>query len=271
MASNSEAKMPLLDHLSEFRKRMFRASLAVVAGSAVGWAFYNSIIVTLAKPVCDLKIAQQSGSDTCGGLYISGVLGPFNLQIKVAVLVGIILTAPIWLYQFWAFIAPALHRKEKRNTLLFIFFATPFFGIGAYLGYLILPLAIKMLFGFTPTSLSNLIKFDDYLDFVLRLILVFGLAFELPIFLVTLNLIGFIKGRTILRPWRVWIFAIFLFTAAFTPTPDPVTMTLLALPLIALYLLAGVIALLVDRRREKKSVGVEIGITSIDGASTIEE
>lgn len=270
MSSNSDERMPLLDHLSELRKRMFRASLAIFIGAGVGWAFYNNIIIALAKPVCDLKIAQQSGSQTCGGLYINGVLGPFNLQIKVAALVGIIITAPFWLYQLWAFIAPALHRKEKKNTLLFILFATPFFGVGAYLGYLVLPLAIRMLFGFTPSSLSNLIKFDDYLDFVLRLILIFGLAFELPIFLVTFNLIGFIRGKTILRPWRVWVFGIFLFTAAFTPTPDPLTMTLLALPLCALYFIAGGIALLVDKRRDKRSSVVAVDVTDIEAATPIE-
>ena len=271
MASNDAGKMPLLDHLREFRKRIFRASVAIMIGAGFGWYFYNKIIVTLAAPVCDLERAQLSGASTCGGLYINGVLGPFNLQVKVALLAGVIVTAPLWLYQLWAFIAPALHRKEKRNTILFIFFATPFFAIGAYLGYLILPLAIKMLFGFTPSALSNLIKFDDYLDFVMRIILIFGLAFELPVFLVTFNLIGFIRGSTILKPWRVWVFAIFLFTAAFTPTPDPVTMTLLALPLIALYFMAGGIGLLVDRRRDKRSISVPVGTTSIEAPTPIEE
>ncbi|CAB4779996.1 unannotated protein [freshwater metagenome] len=271
MASNTAARMPLLDHLREFRKRIFRASLAIVIGAGIGWYFYNEIITTLAAPVCDLKGAQAAGAATCGGLYINGVLGPFNLQVKVALLAGIIVTAPVWLYQLWAFIAPALHRKEKRNTILFILFATPFFAIGAYLGYLVLPLAIKMLFGFTPSALSNLIKFDDYLDFVMRIILIFGLAFELPVFLVTFNLIGFIRGETILKPWRVWVFAIFLFTAAFTPTPDPVTMTLLALPLIALYFMAGGIGLLVDKRRDKRISTIETSATSIDAPTPIDE
>jgi Tat protein translocase TatC len=118
----------------------------------------------------------------------------------VAILSGIIITAPVWLYQLWAFIAPALHRKEKRNSILFFIAATPFFAIGAFLGYSVLPIAVKVLFGFTPNSLTNLVKFDDYLDFVLRVILLFGIAFELPVFLVTFNAIGFLSGKTILRP-----------------------------------------------------------------------
>lgn len=246
--------MPLFDHLREFRRRVVRSSLLILLASIVGWYFYNPIITRLARPVCDLAKAQAAHATHCGSLYISGVLGPLNLQIKVALLTGLILSAPLWLYQVWAFIAPGLHRKERRNSVLFILSATPLFAAGATLGYLILPIAIRVLFGFTPQSLANLVKFDDYLDFVLRIILLFGMAFELPIFLVALNLIGFISGKAILRPWRVWIFGITLFTAAFTPTADPMTMALLAVPLCFLYFMAGGIALLVDRRREKRRI-----------------
>jgi sec-independent protein translocase protein TatC len=193
------------------------------------------------------------GTDNCGALYINGVLGPLNLQIKVAILAGIIIAAPIWLYQLWAFIAPALHRKEKRNSIFFIVAATPFFAAGAYLGYTILPIAVEVLFGFTPDALNNLVKFDDYLDFVMRAILLFGIAFELPVFLITFNLIGFLSGRAILRPWRGWVFGITLFVAGFTPSADPLSMLALAIPLILLYLFSGVFALLNDRRRDKKN------------------
>ena len=254
MATSSGGRMPLLDHLRELRKRIMRSAIAITLSSIVGWVFYNDIIVQLASPVCDLRSAQENGKQYCGSLYISGVLGPLNLQIKVAILTGIILSAPIWLYQLWSFIAPGLHKREKRNSILFITAATPFFAAGSFLGYKILPTAVKVLFGFTPESLSNLVKFDDYLDFVLRVILLFGLAFELPVFLISLNLIGFLRGLTILKPWRIWVFSIVLFTAAFTPTADPLTMGLLAVPLIALYFLAGLFSLFNDRRRDRKNI-----------------
>ena len=250
----SDIRMPLLAHLQEFRKRTFKSAFFIVIGSAIGWFYYNKIIQKLASPVCDLQAAQISGSTHCGSLYINGVLGPLNLQIKVALLSGLIITAPFWLYQLWAFVAPGLHKHEKRKSLLFLISATPFFAAGAYLGYRILPIAIRVLFGFTPEALNNLIKFDDYLDFVLRLILLFGLAFELPVFLLTMNMVGFISGRTILKPWRIWIFAITLFVAAFTPTADPLTMALLALPLIAFYFISGGLALLNDKRKAKRDV-----------------
>lgn len=260
MAATPSGRMPLLEHLRELRRRVVRSSVIILLASGVGWYFYNPIITTLARPVCDLAKAQAAQATHCGSLYISGVLGPLNLQIKVALLTGLIISAPLWLYQLWAFISPGLHKKEKRYSILFLAFATPFFAAGATLGYLILPAAIKVLFGFTPHSLANLVRFDDYLDFVLRVILLFGLAFELPVFLVALNLIGFISGRAILRPWRIWVFGITLFVAGFTPTGDPLTMTLLTVPLCAFYFAAGGIALLVDRRRAKRALteGIEI-------------
>lgn len=266
MAKKDRGTMPLLDHLRELRKRVIRSAFFIVIFAVVGWIHYNSIITTLAAPVCDLKAAQESGSTNCGALYISGVLGPLNLQLKVAFLTGVILSAPFWLYQIWAFIAPALHRKEKKNSILFIIAATPFFAIGAVLAFIVLPLAIKVLFGFTPESLNNLIKFDDYLDFVLRLILIFGIAFELPVFLVSLNLVGVLSGKSILKPWRIAIFAITFFVAAFSPTADPLSMAALALPLIAFYFGAGGIGLLVDKRRERKNRAV-----ADDQATTIDE
>jgi sec-independent protein translocase protein TatC len=272
MARKDRSTMPLLDHLRELRKRVIRSALFIVLFSAIGWVQYNSIITQLSSPVCDLKAAQASGSESCGALYISGVLGPLNLQLKVSFLTGVILSAPFWLYQIWAFIAPALHRKEKRNSIFFIIAATPFFTIGAALAYYILPLALKVLFGFTPESLNNLIKFDDYLDFVLRLILIFGLAFELPVFLVSLNLIGVLSGKSILKPWRFAIFAITFFVAAFSPTADPLSMAALALPLIAFYFGAGGIALLVDGKRERKSRSVaDDDAAPIEAAKPIDE
>ena len=263
--------MPLIDHLRELRKRVLSSAIAIVVAFGGGWYFYNSIIVTLAKPVCDLRTAQASGAESCGALYISGVLGPLDLQIKVALMTAVIVSAPFWLYQLWAFIAPALHRKEKRNSVLFVTAATPFFFMGAALGYLILPVAITALFGFTPDSVSNLVRFDDYLDFVLRLILLVGLAFELPIFLLTFNLIGFLRGSTILKPWRAWIFSICLVVAAFSPTADPLSMVLLSAPLILFYFMAGGIALLVDRKRDKKADAIETGSTEIAAPTSISE
>jgi len=269
--STNRGTMPLLDHLRELRGRIIKSSVVIVAFAVVGFVYYNDIISTLSSPVCDLRAAQASDAAECGALYIAGVLGPLNLQLKVAFLTGIILAAPFWLFQIWAFIAPALSWREKRNSVLFISAATPFFALGAVLAYFVLPLAIEVLFGFTPDALNNLVRFDDYLDFVLRLILLVGLAFELPIFLLTFNLIGFLRGQTILKPWRAWIFSICLVVAAFSPTADPLSMVLLSAPLILFYFTAGGIALLVDKRRDQRVDSLEIESKGIDAPTSIRE
>lgn len=242
------SRAPLLSHIKELRQRIFKSAIGVVLFSIIGWIFYQKIINKLAEPICGINVTLEK----CRTLYVSGVLGPLNLQIKVALIVGIILSAPIWLYQLWAFILPGLKRKEK--TLAFIFFlsAIPFFAAGIVLGYYILPVGIKVLLGFTPENLSNLIRFDEYLDFVLRVILLFGIAFELPVFLLALNAAGALTGKAILKPWRLAVFSIFLFVAAFTPTGDPLTMMALAIPLCALYFAAGGIGIFIDKRRGKR-------------------
>ena len=253
MATEDSGRMPLLEHFRELRKRVVRSALSIAIFGSFGWIFYSKIVRILTRPVCNLSRAASTPHH-CGVLYIDGVLGPLNLQISVAIVTGVILASPIWLYQLWAFVSPALHNREKKYSVLFIAIATPFFVMGAALAYWILPLAIKVLLGFTPTTLTNLIKFSDYLTFVLHLILVFGLAFELPVFLLALNFAGVISGKTILKPWRLAVFGITLFSATFVPTSDPFTMGVLAVPLVGFYFAAGGTALLNDRRRAKKTI-----------------
>ena len=244
--------MPLLSHLNELRSRAFRSAIGITLASCIGWVFYEKIIARLANPICDLETATSAGDKSCGILYINGVLGPLDLKFKISVLLGIIIASPVWLYQIWAFISPGLHKKERRNSIFFVMGAVPFFAVGIFAGYLVLPIAIEVLLSFTPSSLTNLVKFDDYLTFVTQLILVFGIAFELPVFLIALNLAGILSGRSILRPWRYAIFGITLFSAIATPTGDPITLFFLAGPLILLYLAAGGISLLIDKSRLKR-------------------
>ena len=244
--------MPLLSHLNELRSRAFKSAIGITLASCIGWVFYEKIIARLANPICDLEAATAAGDKSCGILYINGVLGPLDLKFKISVLLGIIIASPVWLYQIWAFISPGLHKKERRNSIFFVMGAVPFFAVGIFAGYLVLPIAIEVLLSFTPSSLTNLVKFDDYLTFVTQLILVFGIAFELPVFLIALNLAGILSGRSILRPWRYAIFGITLFSAIATPTGDPITLFFLAGPLILLYLAAGGISLLVDKARIKR-------------------
>jgi sec-independent protein translocase protein TatC len=259
------ASMPLVQHFQELRKRVFKAAFGITVFSFIGWFFYDKALGRLTSPICNLGSQIQNKStisSNCGILYVNGILGPIDLKFKISLLIGIVFASPIWIYQAWAYISPALTRKEKIRSRIFGVFALPFFAIGIFVGYLILPIAIKALLGFTPSSVANLVKLDDYLSFVTKLLLVFGFAFELPVFLVALSAIGILKAKTIFRPWRYAIFGILVFAAIFTPTGDPVTMLLLAIPLIALYFLAGGIATILDSRRFRRRNNSQDSITA---------
>ncbi len=268
----SNSPMPLLEHLHEFRRRIVKSAAAVVAGTILGFFFYNPMITAISKPICDLDATKIQGVQKCGSLYVNGVMGPLNLQFKIAILLGIIFAAPVWIFQLWRFVAPALHKKEKKYTYIFTGVAAPLFVLGIFLGYTILPIVIKVLFGFTPGNLGNLVTFDNYLDFVIRLLLVFGVAFELPIFLMALNLLGVLSGKKMIKPWRIAIFFIFLFAAIATPTGDPFTMSILAAPLTILYFGSCLLALLLDRRKRKKEPHIQqIESSDIERPSSIDD
>ena len=245
-APSPKGTMPLLEHFRELRTRFFKSAIGILLGAAIGWIFYNKIVETLSRPICDLHMKAVSNQSQCGTLYVNGVLGPLNLKISVAIFVGLILSAPMWIYQLWAFISPALKKRERRYGLLFFFLATPFFATGIWFAYWLLPIAIQQIMGLTPSDLSNLIRFDEYLVFVLKLLLVFGIAFELPVFLLALNLMGIVSGRGMLRPWRYVVFGITLFSAIFVPTGDPFTMLLLAIPMWFFYFAAAFLGIIHD-------------------------
>ena len=244
---SQQGTMSLLEHFRELRTRLFKSALGILVGGVAGWIFYDRIVQTLSHPICKLKLGATSPTHACGSLYVNGVLGPLNLKISVSIFVGIILSAPVWIYQLWAFVSPALKKREKCYSLLFIFLATPFFTVGVWFGYWLLPIAIKQIMGLTPSNLSNLIRFDEYLIFVLKLLLVFGIAFELPIFLLALNFMNIVSGKAMLRPWRYVVFGITVFSAIFVPTGDPFTMLLLAIPMWFFYLAAAFIGIFHDR------------------------
>ncbi|MEJ7628496.1 MAG: twin-arginine translocase subunit TatC [Nocardioidaceae bacterium] len=241
--------MTLTDHLREFRNRLFVSVLAVVAGTIVAWVFYGQISDVLLDPIIDVgkNLAAEQGIETQP--VVNGVASSFLLQTKVSLVTGIVGSSPIWLYELWAFIMPGLHRNERRWTVIFVAVAGPLFFAGVALGYVVLPKGLSVLLGFTPDQVTSLIDLNDYLSFVIRVLLVFGVAFEIPLFVVMLNLAGVVKARQLAR-WRGWIiFLTFIFAAVATPSTDPITMLLLAFPMIVLFLISELIARVIDRRR----------------------
>ncbi|MEU3874597.1 MULTISPECIES: twin-arginine translocase subunit TatC [Streptomyces] len=247
--------MPLAEHLRELRNRLAKAVLGIVVVAVVA-AFYNKQIMDfLASPVpqCPSRDLSQSHGGNCAVLLFGNLMSPFTTIVKVCLLVGVTFSAPIWLYQLWAFLAPGLHKNEKKYTVAFVSTAVPLFLAGAYLAYLIMPTSMKVLLSVTPDSAANTLALDDILDFSVRMILVFGLAFELPLLLVMLNLVGILSGRSMAKAWRGVVMGVFVFGAVATPSTDPFGMCILAVPIIILYFGAVGFSMLNDKRREARN------------------
>jgi sec-independent protein translocase protein TatC len=256
-----EGRMPLAEHLRELRNRLAKALLAIVVVTVVAAFFYQWIINALTDPIlqsigCEKSFAElaqaEAGSEPCAQITINGLLGPFTLALKVSLTAGVVLASPIWLYQLWAFVAPGLHRSEKKYAYAFVASGAPLFLVGAYFAYAVLPTSAKVLIEFTPSDVANLLPLDELLDLVTRMVLVFGLSFELPLLLVMLNLTGVLSGRRMLGWWRAMIMGITLFAAIATPSTDPLTMLLLAGPIWVLYFAAVTFSLVNDRRKARR-------------------
>lgn len=255
--------MPLAEHLRELRNRLMKAVLAILAVTVVAMFYYKPIVDFLTDPVletvgCTKGFGEAEDGQTCAEITISGLVAPFTIMLKVALTVGMVVASPVWLYQLWAFLAPGLHRHEKKYARGFVAAGAPLFIGGAYLAYIILPTAAKALLDFSPEGTGNLIPLDNFLDIVTRLVIVFGLAFELPLVLVMLNFGGIVTGRQLLSWWRVMVLAITLFSAVATPTGDPLTMGALALPIVMLYFAAVGVCFFNDRRRRRSNPYAEL-------------
>jgi sec-independent protein translocase protein TatC len=250
---NPEGRMPLMDHIRELRNRVVKMALALGAGMIVGFVFFNPVWHVIERPLCATVIRGHSGCRTTGvnELILNGPLDGFYLRIKVALIVGVILSSPVWLYQVWAFIAPGLYSREKKWSYLFLGTAVPLFLIGITLCYWSLGRSMHYLLGLTPTGVGNYIQVDLYMSFVMAMMLAFGLAFELPLLIVMLNLAGILTHQRFRKWRRVMIFGVFLIAGMANPSPDPITMLILGGGCVALIEVAELIVWSNDRRRAR--------------------
>lgn len=245
---DSPALMPLSEHLGELRGRLFKSVLAIAAGAVVGWLAYGWLFEWISAPFVQVvHEAQAQGRNV--QLALTGVTDPFVLQLQVSAVAGIVVAAPIWLYQVWRFVTPGLHQHERKWSVIVVASATPLFLAGALLAYVFMPNALDFLLGFTPQSVSNIVDVERYVSFFLNTVLVFGLGFLIPLFALLLNLAGVLPARTLIKAWRWILLGTFLFAAVATPDGNPFTMTLLALPIMVLLVVVMAIAWVHDRRR----------------------
>ena len=250
---NPEGRMPLMDHIRELRNRVVKMALALGAGMIVGFIFFTPIWHVINRPLCAAVIRGHTGCNTLGvnQLALDGPLDPFYLHVKVALVAGVILSSPVWLYQIWAFVAPGLYTREKRWSYLFLGTAVPLFLIGVTLAYWSLGRSMHYLLGLTPHGVVNLIQVDQYMSFVMAMLLAFGLAFELPLLIIMLNLAGILTHERFRKWRRVMIFGVFLIAGMANPSPDPITMLILGGGCAALVEVAELIVWSNDRRRAR--------------------
>src|ERR1700749_1699530 len=267
--SDSEGRMPLVRPLRELRTRLLKAALALVLVMVLGFVFFTPIWHFVIPPFCSATINGRTGCHQTGDqLVVTGVFDPFMLRVKIAFFVGLIVSSPVWLYQIWAFIAPGLYRKEKRWAYLFVAIAAPLFGAGAVLAYFVMSRGLRYLLGLSPKGVLVLPSIDTYLSYFQGMILGFGLAFELPLALVILNVALILTHERFARWRRLMLFAAFLFAGIANPSPDPISMLLLAVPCVVLVEVAEVVIYFNDRRRS--SIGDPDAELSDDEAAPLE-
>ncbi|PFG66868.1 sec-independent protein translocase protein TatC [Propionibacteriaceae bacterium ES.041] len=250
-----DGNMTLFEHLRELRYRLVVAAIWIVLAVIICAFFYNQLFEFLLRPI---GVAVQDLAQTRPGQQVSvvttGVAAPMTLSLKIVGIAGLIFSAPFWLYQLWAFIAPGLLAKEKKWAVVFVGAATPLFLSGVAIGYWVMPKGISVMLSFTPqdASVSNLLDLPFFLNFLIRLMLVFGIAFLLPVVLVVLNLAGIVSGAQLGKARQYAIFGCFVFGAVATPSTDPFSMLMLAIPMALLYLVAEVICRANDRARRRR-------------------
>ncbi|TKJ31999.1 twin-arginine translocase subunit TatC [Blastococcus sp. CCUG 61487] len=250
--------MSLVAHLTELRNRVAKSLLAILLATAFAfWWYEHGLGDFIRAPYCGLDpdLRFGDGGDDCG-LLITDVFGGVFIRLKVSFLAGVVLAAPVWLYQLWAFITPGLRRNEKRYGIGFVAVSTVLFAAGAVLAYVALDNGLELLLSLAGEGTIVALTAPDYIGFVLSLLVAFGVSFEVPLMAVALNLAG-VLSYDVLKHSRRWIFFLTIVFAAFvTPTQDPFTMLFMAGPMILLFEVAIQIARFVDRRRARRA-GVE--------------
>ena len=253
--NNPDGSMPLMEHIHELRNRVFKVIAILTIGSIIGWYVYPHVFAFIEHPYCKTKFSSDSvringGHGACH-LYVTGVFDALFLRLKIAIATGVIVTAPLWMYQFWAFVAPGLYKRERRWAYFFGGSAIPLFALGGTLAYFAMTKGLHFLLALLPANAVPIITIDTYISYAIAMLAIFGIAFELPLLFVLLNLAHIMTHERFRRSRRLIIFGVFLFAAVATPSPDPISMLLLAVPCVALVELAEVFAYFNDRHRAR--------------------
>ncbi len=242
-----DGRMALADHFRELRARLIRSALILVVLFFLAIYFYDQLLTLVQHPYNEAK--QQLQGRVTTTQVVNDATGGLLLQMKLCGVVAVIAASPYWLYQIWAFVVPGLHDNEKKYSRMFACVAGPLFLAGVALGYYVLPKGLTVLISFTPKGVVNLIDFSKYFSFMMRMLLIFGIAMEIPLFVVLLNFAGVVTGQQLAK-YRPWIIiGTMVFAAVATPSTDPFSMLMLAIPMLGLFLISEIIARVSDRIR----------------------
>ncbi|WP_298227345.1 twin-arginine translocase subunit TatC [Gryllotalpicola sp.] len=251
---SSDKRMTLRQHLLELRNRALIAAAGILAGAVGGWFLYPWVWASLTDPVKSMG--------TLSTINFQGLTDAFDMHMAVSIYVGIILSSPLWLYEVFAFFTPGLTRREKAYVFGFLIPSVLLFLGGCTIGWYAIPHIVDLFLQFTPNGNSNLLHATDYFNFVLKLMIVAGIAFVLPVFLVLLDLIGIVNGKALLKAWRWAVLGSIGFTALATPATDPITMMIMAIPLLVLYFAACFVSLSFDKRKARRAALVDADLAA---------
>ena len=251
-------EMTLFEHLNELRSRLFKSAVAVVLGFVIGFVFRHHVFSILIRPYCELDPALRAGStlfdaERCQ-LIVTQPLAMFFISLKAAAVIAIVLAGPVVCYQVWRFVTPGLEPVERKYALPFVVISQLLFIAGAIFSYFVIPRGLEFLLSLAGPDVVALLDANEYLGFMLQVMLSFGLAFEFPLVLIMLSLMGVVTAASLRRWRRHALFGTFLAAAIITPTQDPMTMGLMAAPLVAFYEVSIVVARLIERRRANEVV-----------------
>jgi len=236
-------KMTFLEHLDELRGRLLRSVIAIVAALAVCWSWSPQVLHFMMQP---LKAAYPNVT-----FITTAPTEGFSLHMKAAFFAGVFLAAPIVLYQGWAFISPGLYPHEKRYVVPFVGLGSVFFVAGGAFGHLVLfPATFRFLGQYTTGDIQYLPRLTEYFSFYFWFVVGLGLVFQLPVVIFVLARIGFVTPGFLIRNFKFAVLAAFIVSAIITPSTDVVNQTMLAAPIVALYLLGIAVAWIFGKRRE---------------------
>jgi len=236
--------MSVIEHLEELRTRVIVALIAVGLGMVVGWIFYTWTFKLITHPYCSVlrQLPKTVQPPTHCKLVFGGVVEPFLIRFKIAAFSGLAIALPVVLYELWRFVTPGLTRSERRLALPFVASSLLLFALGGWFAYITLTKGLRFLLGFAGSTIVPLLTVDRYINFVLFLVVAFGLSFEFPLVLIFLCWVRVLSGQR-LRAWRRWaILSIAIFAAVITPSQDPYTMIAMMGPMIVFYELSILVA-----------------------------